>query len=154
MSAQNVLEYKGYHTRVELDADDMILVGKIEGINDFVNFECENLDEVEKEFHQAVDDYLEFCAEMGKKPEKEYKGAFNVRVDPSLHRQLAQEAMREEMSLNVLVEKALQQYVDNKNIKKESSNSSETIVTTSFKNQRVDSYSKDMMPLNNWGFRV
>lgn len=76
MSAQNVLEYKGYHTRVELDTDDMILVGKIEGINDFVNFECENLDEVEKEFHQAVDDYLEFCAEMGKNPEKEYKGAF------------------------------------------------------------------------------
>lgn len=140
MSAQNVLEYKGYHTRVELDTDDMILVGKIEGINDFVNFECENLDEVEKEFHQAVDDYLEFCAEMGKKPEKECKGAFNVRVDPSLHRQLAQEAMREEVSLNALVEKALQQYVDTMNTKKESGNSSETVVTTSFNNPRVDSY--------------
>lgn len=57
-----------------------------------------------------------------------------------MHRKLAQEAMREEMSLNALVEKALQQYVDTMNTKKESGNSSETVVTTSFKNQRVDSY--------------
>lgn len=73
MSAQNVLEYKGYHTRVELDTDDMILVGKIEGINDFVNFECENLDEVEKEFHQAVDDYLILCPRWAKSRKKSAK---------------------------------------------------------------------------------
>ena len=56
-----VLEYKALH-------------GKIEGINDLVDFDSENAREIENEFHAAVDDYLEFCAELGKTPEKEDKG--------------------------------------------------------------------------------
>ena len=33
----NILEYKGYYTRLEIDTDTNILRGKIEGITDFVN---------------------------------------------------------------------------------------------------------------------
>ena len=58
MAKNNILEYKGYHTKVEFDSENLILRGKIEGINDFVNFECENMKDVENEFHEAVDDYL------------------------------------------------------------------------------------------------
>lgn len=36
----NVLEYKGYHTKVEFDSEELVLRGKIEGINDLVDFEC------------------------------------------------------------------------------------------------------------------
>ena len=60
---KNILEYKGYHTKIELDTEEMVLRGKIEGINDLVNFESESIQEIEKEFHAAVDDYLEFCLE-------------------------------------------------------------------------------------------
>ena len=60
----------------------------LEGINDLVDFECEDLKGVEKEFHEAVDDYLEFCKEVGKEPDKEYKGTFNVRISPELHKRL------------------------------------------------------------------
>ena len=88
----NVLEYKGYHTKVQYDTETCILHGKIEGIRDFVNFETSNPEEVEKEFHAAVDDYLEFCEEVGKAPDKEYRGTFNVRINPTLHRELALEA--------------------------------------------------------------
>ena len=107
----NVLEYKGYHTKVEFDSEDLVLRGKIEGIGDFVDFECEDVKDVEKEFHEAVDDYLEFCKEMGKEPDKEYRGMFNVRISPELHRKLAVVAMRQGETLNASVENAIRQYV-------------------------------------------
>ena len=107
----NVLEYKGYHTKVEFDSVDLVLRGKIEGINDLVDFECEDLKGVEKEFHEAVDDYLEFCKEVGKEPDKEYKGTFNVRISPELHKRLVNVAMKNGDTLNASVEKAIQEYV-------------------------------------------
>jgi len=73
----NLLEYKGYHTRVEFDTDACVIRGRIEGITDYVDFESHDLKGVEKEFHNAVDEYLEFCKSVGKNPEKEYKGLFN-----------------------------------------------------------------------------
>lgn len=111
LKSNNVLEYKGYHTKVEFDNEEFVLRGKIEGIDDLVNFECENIKDVEKEFHEAVDDYLEFCEEVGKEPDKEYKGTFNVRINPQLHKKLAIVALKNGDSLNASVEKAIQEYV-------------------------------------------
>lgn len=93
---KNILEYKGYHTKIEFDSEELVLRGKIEGINDLVNFECENIQDIEKEFHEAVDDYLEFCKEVG----KEYKGSFNVRINPQLHKQLANISIKNGDTLN------------------------------------------------------
>lgn len=107
----NVLEYKGYHTKVVYSAEDNMLYGIIEGITDFVDFECHNLNDVEKEFHNAVDDYLTFCHENGFQPEKEYKGQFNVRISPQLHKELAFLALRSEDSINGLVQKAIELFV-------------------------------------------
>lgn len=60
---------------------------------------------IEEEFRNAVDDYLEFCKEVGKEPEKEYKGTFNVRIKPTLHRKLAMIALESGESLYQTVEK-------------------------------------------------
>lgn len=46
----------------------MVLHGKIEGINDLVTFESDNLLKIEIEFHKIVDDYLNFCEDIGKEP--------------------------------------------------------------------------------------
>lgn len=107
----NIFEYKGYHTKIEFDAVDLVLRGKIEGISDLVNFECESMQEIENEFHTAVDDYLAFCEEVGKTPEKEYKGSFNIRISPDLHRKLAMLASKNGESLNSAVESAITEYV-------------------------------------------
>lgn len=106
----NILEYKGYHTKVEYIASENILYGKIEGINDLVTFEASDLNSVEKEFHDAVDDYLAFCEDIGQAPEKEYKGLFNVRIKPELHRQLSLEADKEDITMNALIERILSDY--------------------------------------------
>lgn len=107
----STLEYKGYCTRIEFDADSMLLHGKIEGINDLVTFESEDSSRIEAEFHTAVDEYLDFCKEVGKEPEKEYRGLFNIRIKPDLHKRLAVEAVRNNLSLNAMVEQAIASYV-------------------------------------------
>lgn len=107
----SILNYKGYSAVIEYSAEDRVLCGKISGINDLVTFESENADGIEKEFHDVVDDYIEYCKEIGKEPEKEYKGCFNVRISPELHRQLALRALHSKMSLNQTVENALREYV-------------------------------------------
>lgn len=115
---ENMLEYKGYHTIVRYNAETGILRGIIEGINDFVDFQTDNLSEVKNEFHRAVDDYLEFCAEVGKEPEKEYRGTFNVRIKPELHKKLALRALENGESLNSVVERAISLYLSDHIVKK------------------------------------
>jgi len=107
----NFLEYKGYYTKIEYSAEDKVLFGKIEGIADLVNFESESVDAIEKEFQDAVDYYLDFCKEHNTEPNKPYKGAFNVRISPDLHRQLAMYAYMNDESLNKTVERVLEGYV-------------------------------------------
>ena len=103
----NVLEYKGYYTEIEYSVEDNVLFGKIEAINDLVTFDSESANGIEKSFHEAVDDYLDFCAEVGKKPDKAFKGSFNVRTTPQLHRASAVEAFRRGCTLNQFVSSAL-----------------------------------------------
>ena len=103
----NILEYKGYYAKIEYSAEDRVLFGKIEGIRDLVNFESESSQRIEEEFHRAVEDYLAFCHDLGKDPEKPYKGVFNVRVSPELHRKAAIAADKRGETLNAFVVKAI-----------------------------------------------
>lgn len=107
----DVLMYKGFHGTVRYDAESMTLVGKISGINDLVTFETDDPKAVRTEFEKAVNDYLAFCKDVGKKPEKEYKGSFNVRIPPELHKRLALKAEAEGESLNKTVEHAIRKYI-------------------------------------------
>ena len=103
----NILEYKGYYTKIEYSVEDQVLYGKIEGIKDLVNFECETPGDVEKEFHTAVDDYLAMCADLGLSPDKPYRGMFNVRISPELHRKAAIAADKRGETLNAFVTDAI-----------------------------------------------
>lgn len=65
------LIYKGYKATIEYSNTDGVYFGKISNIIDLVTFESYRLSEVEVEFHNAVDDYLTYCKEIGKEPVKE-----------------------------------------------------------------------------------
>lgn len=103
-----LLEYKGYHAAIDFSADDSLFVGKVIGVTDSLNFHGTSVTELEEMFHQSVDNYLDFCKEIGKVPDKEYKGSFNVRISPSLHKDIAIKAIDEGLTLNQYVERALQ----------------------------------------------
>ena len=111
MKNDNLLHYKGYSAKPEYSVEDKVFYGKILGIDDLVDFSSENAKTIETEFQKAVDDYLTFCAEIGKEPQKEYSGMFNVRIPPELHRKLSMAAQSEGVSLNKVVEQALSLYV-------------------------------------------
>lgn len=59
-------EYKGYIGSIEYDAKDNIHFGKLLKIDDFVNYEADNVIDLEKQFHEAVDDYIELKKELGR----------------------------------------------------------------------------------------
>ena len=103
-----LMEYKGYHARIEYDGDDEIFVGKVCGIIDSLYYHVTSVQELETMFHQSIDNYLRMCAETGKTPDREFKGSFNIRISPELHRGLSLQAAREGMSLNQYVSKALE----------------------------------------------
>ena len=105
--ADNKLSYKGCAAFVEFDARSGMLCGSVAGIRDSVYFEGRNSDEVEAFFHAAVDDYLAFCAEKGKAPEKPFKGSFNVRIGSDLHERAALAAASKRQSLNQFVAAAI-----------------------------------------------
>ena len=111
MKNSDLLRYKGYSARPEYSAEDRIFYGKILGISDLIDFQSENAKSLEEEFHKAVDDYLAFCEEIGKQPQKEYSGLFNVRISPELHREASVYAQAEGVTLNKVVEQAIRAMV-------------------------------------------
>ena len=107
----NALEYKGYFGTVEYSSANNLLFGKVIGINSLISYEGDSLQSLQKDFTEAVDDYLSLCAETGIEPDKSYKGSFNVRVSPELHKSLAAFSAAHNQSLNTVVEDAIQKYV-------------------------------------------
>ena len=103
------MEYKGYVGSVEFSEEDALFYGKVLGIRALISYEGTNAAELVTDFHGAVDDYLELCAQSGTEPEKAYKGSFNVRISPELHKQAVIAAMSHNMSLNSFVETSIQQ---------------------------------------------
>ena len=108
---KNVLRYKGYHGSVEFSPEDGVFFGKIVGIRDVVTFEGKSVAEITKSFHCMVDDYLTTCKELGKEPEKEFNGSFNVRLKPHLHKLASIRSSTLKISLNKFVEQAVEKAV-------------------------------------------
>ena len=96
----DVLTCKGYSARVQFDADDDIFFGRIAGIDDGVGFHSDTVKGLRAAFEEAVDDYVEACAKIGKKPEKPYSGNVPLRLSPQLHARIALRAKLEGKSIN------------------------------------------------------
>ena len=108
----SMLEYKGYHASIEYDAEDNIFVGEVFGITDSLNFHGTSITELKEMFEQSVDNYLELCEKIGKNPDKEFKGTFNVRIPPEMHKKAALAAAQQKITLNQYVIKALDQSLE------------------------------------------
>ena len=109
--SKELLEHRGYLGSIEHDLESGLLFGSVQFVNDILLYEAETLRELEQAFQNSVDEYLDTCEEIGKDPDKPYKGTFNVRIEPELHRQLAQRAFREDKTLNTCVSEAIENFV-------------------------------------------
>ena len=106
-----MMEYKGYHAKIEYSPEDETFVGQVFGVADTLVFDGQSIEELQAMFHASIDDYLELCREIGKEPDREYRGTFNVRVPAELHREAAMAAESRNISLNQFVAEALRRYV-------------------------------------------
>ena len=109
----NLLHYKGYVGSIEFIEEKEIFYGKLEFINDLITFQGESVKELKKDFREAVEEYIKDCAELNKEPEKPFRGRFPARIKPELHRKAAFMALKQNISLNKYVERALEQAVEN-----------------------------------------
>lgn len=107
----NVLEYKGYIGSIEFSETDEVFFGKVQGIRSLISYEGGSAKELVEDFHSAVDDYLALCEERGSQPERAYKGTFNIRISPELHKNAAIYAYEHKTSLNSVVERALEGFM-------------------------------------------
>ena len=103
----SMLEYRGYHATITYDADDELFVGQVFGITDSLNFHGSSIEELKRMFAQSIDNYLDLCKRVGKEPEKEFKGSFNVRIPSELHREISMLAAQQKVTLNQYVINAL-----------------------------------------------
>lgn len=108
----NLLTYKNYIGSVEYSADDDIFHGKIEFITDTVLYEGNSVEELKKSFYDAVDDYIEACKEIGKEPQRPFKGKLFSRIEPDLHKKAALISLQRHISLNKFVENAIRHEVE------------------------------------------
>ncbi len=89
-----------YFGSVEPDIDDRCLYGKVLFITDTILYEGKTIDELEKKFHKAVDNYIKTCARNGIEAKRSFKGSLNVRLGEDLHQQVATRAYSAGVSIN------------------------------------------------------
>ncbi|MCC6276247.1 MAG: type II toxin-antitoxin system HicB family antitoxin [Leptospiraceae bacterium] len=108
---RDYLVYKNFLGSVHFHTEDEIFYGKIEEIDDLITFEGKSVSELKKTFHEAVDDYLKLCHKLDKPVFKSFKGSFNVRINPELHKKAFRKSVTLGISLNQLVQKAIEKEV-------------------------------------------
>ena len=108
----NTMIYKGYAARIEYSEEDGCFVGDLAGIRDIVGFDGKTVAQLKKRFHEAVDDYLWGCEQLGTEPNKPFSGRLLLRVPVDLHARASVAAKVTGMSLNQWLTRALEHAVE------------------------------------------
>lgn len=106
MKSKTTIEYMGIVGSVEIDSENKGFMGNIIKASNKYIYRGKTYEEFISDFHLKVEKY---CNDL-KKDDKnllQYKGSFNVRVSPSVHRDASEYAKDNHISLNKLVEAAI-----------------------------------------------
>ena len=107
------MKYKGYEGVVTFDDEAKIFHGEVIGLKDVITFQGTSVEELEREFKESVDDYLEFCKKKKRPPEKPFSGKLLLRVSPEVHKEAALQAKYRGVSLNSFIDEAIKKAVSN-----------------------------------------
>jgi len=106
-----MIEYKGYVGVFEFDEELGQFHGNVVNTQDVISFYGSSVEELKEELKNSVEEYLTFCAEKERDPEKPFSGNLSIRTSPEVHRRIAIQAARRRVSMNSLVESILEQAV-------------------------------------------
>ncbi len=104
-----MMEYKGYIAAVEYDDLEEALYGRVINAGSYpvATFEATDVQQLHKEFHHSVDEYLASCKEDDVEPRKPFSGKLQLQIPPDLHARVAESAVRDGMSIDSWIEQAL-----------------------------------------------
>lgn len=94
------MTYRGYSAKIEYSEKEECLIGRVPNIQHPITFRGDSVKEIRQAFEEAVDAYLESCAQRKEAPEKPSDNRTVVRVSPALHSVLALVAGHENKSVN------------------------------------------------------
>ncbi len=79
-----MIEYKGYVGVFEFDSEINSFHGTVINTNDVITFYGSSVAALRREMKKSVEEYLEFCREQERGPEKPFSGKLMIRTDPEL----------------------------------------------------------------------
>lgn len=107
-----MLNYKEYFGCVNYDDEAKIFHGEIINTRTVITFQGQSVKEIEQAFKDSVDDYLDWCRERNKEPEKPFSGKFVLRISPELHREISLYAKEHHGSINSFIVETLKKEIE------------------------------------------
>jgi predicted HicB family RNase H-like nuclease len=109
----NHLVYKGYYGSIECHKENKCLYGKVLGMSkDYISYEGNTVEELENDFKDAIESYLEGCNELGIKPRKGYNGVLNIRIPSEIHSKIAIYAESRGTSINAFIRDSIERRLE------------------------------------------
>jgi len=109
----NHLEYKGYYGSIEYSKEDKCLYGKVLGMTkDCILYEGNTVEELENDFIDAIESYLEGCNELGIKPRKGFNGVLNIRIPSEIHSKIAIYAENHGTNINSFIRNSIERQLE------------------------------------------
>ena len=102
-----MMEYRGYRASATFDDEAGIFHGEVIGTRDVITFQGESVADLRQALADSVDEYLAFCQERGRSPDKAFSGKVPLRMPPDLHRAATEAARSEGKSLNAWLTEAV-----------------------------------------------
>lgn len=107
----NIMTIDGHQAVITYDPDTDRLRGEFLGLNGGADFVATTIPGLRREGKISLRVFLEACAEQGLEPFKSFSGKFMARVKPELHQRAIVAAAAKGISLNQLVERAIEHEV-------------------------------------------
>jgi predicted HicB family RNase H-like nuclease len=79
---------------------------------DLILYEGNTVEELENDFRNAIDSYLEGCEELGINPRKSYNGVLNVRIPSEIHSKIAIYAEKHGTSINAFIRDSIEKRLE------------------------------------------
>lgn len=106
------MNYKGYHGQVNYDEEAKLFHGEVVGLRDVITFQGTSVDELEQAFKDSIDEYLDFCKELQRAPEKPFSGKLMLRLPPEIHERAAYQAKTNGVSLNTWLKQGIEKLLN------------------------------------------
>jgi predicted HicB family RNase H-like nuclease len=105
----STMTHEGYIAEIDIDQDARLLSGIVRNTRATLHFTGQSVEELRQAFADTIADYREWCKERGVDAEKPYSGALSLRINPELHRRVAEQAAKAGESINQFIAERLEE---------------------------------------------